>query len=81
MTIVTLKDYQLTIPKEIRNKCHLRNGQKLAIETTTNNVIRIKPIKNYSNDADAKLLELLNNPVHMGKIKYKCRKDIYDDIN
>lgn len=77
-TIIIEKD-RLKFPKTLLKKLHLRNGQKLIVETATDNTIQIKPIK--ENNIEVKLLKLIENPVHMGKIKYRNRKDIYNDIN
>lgn len=79
MNILTLKHFKLELPEEIRKELHLEEGQKVLAETTKDNVILIKPLK--LGPADTKLLELLGKPVHMGKIKYKSRKDIYSDID
>ena len=73
-TIILDKDC-LKFPKNLLKEFHLQNGQKLIIETTPDNAIRIKPVE--GNSADMKLLQFLENPVHMGKIKYKDREEIY----
>ena len=78
MTVVTLKDFRLILPKEVRDKLHLHDGQQLIIETTEANTIQITPLED--NNADKKLWELLNKPVDMGGVKFKDRADIYNDI-
>ncbi len=76
---VTIDKSQLKFPAEVCNKLHLYDGQKLLLETTQDNTIQLKPFE--GNEADRKLLELLNHPFDMGKIKFKDRGDIYDDID
>lgn len=78
MPIVTLKNFGLTLPRKILKKLHLHNGQKLLIQAKDNTIF-IKPCK--LSKTEIKLLNILNKPLHMGKIKYKDRTDIYDDIN
>jgi len=68
MSLTTFSNNRVTIPKNIRKEFHLKNGQKLSVETM-NNTIHLKPIK--TNLADKKLKDLLKHPTDMGKIKFK----------
>lgn len=79
MTIVKLKGFQFTFPKEIRENAHIQKDQKFIVETIPDNVVQIKPV--IENDADDRLLQFLNHPEDMGKVLYRDRNDIYDDIN
>ncbi|MEK9149356.1 MAG: hypothetical protein AAB267_04845 [Candidatus Desantisbacteria bacterium] len=77
--VVTIKNDQLFLPEEVLTEFHLYNGQKLLLEATDDNIIQLKPFK--GNEADRELLRLLEHPFHMGKVKFKDREDIYNDID
>ena len=77
--VLTINKSQLKFPSEVCNKLHLHDGQKLLLETTQDNIIQLKPFE--GNEADRKLWELLEHPFNMGKVTFKDRGDIYDDID
>lgn len=79
MVETTYHENKLYLPKEIREKLGLTDGDVLQIDVVNENAVKISVVR--SSQATAKLLEKLHNPPNLGKVKGKLsREEIYEDI-
>jgi len=70
---------KIYIPREVKERLRLKDGDRLTIEVTDSDEARIKIVEN--DRATQELLELLENPPRMGKIKGRLtRREIYEDV-
>ena len=69
---------KIYIPREVKEKMGLRNGDRVTIEVTNQNEARIKVTER--DEATKRLLESLKSPPSLGKIKGTLtRREIYED--
>jgi len=69
---------KIYIPREVKEKMGLRNGDRITIEVTNHNEARIKVTER--DEATQRLLESLKSPPSLGKIKGTLtRREIYED--
>lgn len=69
---------KLYVPKEVRDALGLTEGDRLRIEVVDRSEARIRIIRRVN--ATKRILDLLNNPPDLGRIKGKLtRKEIYED--
>jgi len=68
---------KIYIPREVKEKMGLRNGDRVTIEVTNQNEARIKVAER--DEAPQRLLETLKSPPSLGKIKGTLtRREIYE---
>jgi len=79
MQVVTIKNNQIPLPKDIVEAIHLKDGKKAIVEIIDQNTIQVRIIT--PNIADQKIRKSLESGYHMGKIKDISREAIYNDIN
>lgn len=67
------------LPREVREKLGLVDGDVLHIEVVNRGVARLIVVR--GSDAGKRVLERLNNPPNLGRLKGKLtREEIYEDI-
>ena len=75
----TYQKDKLYIPREIREKMGLADGDKLEIEVVGRGEARIRVVRRKG--ATERLIEWLDNPPMLGEVKGSLRRrDIYEDI-
>jgi bifunctional DNA-binding transcriptional regulator/antitoxin component of YhaV-PrlF toxin-antitoxin module len=79
MTETTYHKDKVYLPREIRETLGLVNGDVLHIEVIEKSTAKLRVIRRC--DATKRVLEKIDNPPDMGKIKGKLsREEIYEDI-
>lgn len=69
---------KLYLPREVKEKLGLADGDRLRIEVVDEGEARIIVVRRRSTE---RLLEWLDNPPALGKVKGSLRRrDIYEDI-
>ena len=69
---------KIYIPREVKEKMGLRNGDRVTIEITDKNQATIKVAER--DEATQRILESLQQPPSLGKINGTLtRRDIYED--
>lgn len=75
----TYHNDKIYVPREVKDRLRLKDGDRLTIEVTDSDEARIKVVAN--DKATQELLELLENPHRMGKIRGRLtRREIYEDV-
>ncbi len=70
---------KIYIPREVKEKMGLRNGDRLTIEITEKDEALIKVVER--DEATQMLLDILEKPPSMGQVIGKLtRREIYEDI-
>jgi len=73
---ITYHENKLYLPKNVREKLGLVDGDVLHIEVINKGVAKITIVRN----ATSRVSEKLDNPPNLGKLKGKLsRKEIYED--
>jgi len=62
------RKYQITIPKEIREKLKLRIGDKLIIKIENDHIV-LKPLIDKKHDPIEELLNLVKKPIKIDAVK------------
>ena len=79
MAETTYHNDKIYIPREIKEKLGLTDGDRLKIEVVEKGEARLRILS--SDDATKKLLEMLENTPDLGEIKGTLsRREIYKDI-
>lgn len=79
MVETTYYDDKVNLPKEVREKLGLVDGDVLHIEVVERGVAKLKVVRRC--DASKRALEKLDNPPDLGAVKGKLsREEIYEDI-
>jgi len=67
------------LPRKVREKLGLVDGDVLHIEVVNRGVVRLIVVR--GSDAGKRVLERLNNPPNLGRLKGRLtREEIYEDI-
>lgn len=77
MVTTTYHKGKIYVPKEIRTQLKLRDGNKMEVEAVGESELQVR-VRRYKSAREA-LLDLLNNPFDLGKIRSTRRREIYED--
>lgn len=79
MAETTYHKDKMYVPREIKEKLDLADGDKLEIEVVGRGEARIRVVRRKG--ATERLIEWLDNPPMLGEVKGSLRRrDIYEDI-
>lgn len=79
MAETTYHEDKVYLPKDVREKLGLVDGDVLLIEVVNRGVAKISVVRGCN--AGSKVLERLDKPPNLGKLKGKLsREEIYEDI-
>jgi bifunctional DNA-binding transcriptional regulator/antitoxin component of YhaV-PrlF toxin-antitoxin module len=79
MTETTFYEDKVYLPREVRKKLGLVDGDVLHIEVVERGTVKLSVVRRCG--ASKRALEKLDNPPDMGAIKGKLsREEIYEDI-
>jgi len=67
-TVTVSKKYQVTIPREIREKVGLRVGDKVLVRVEGRKII-IEPITSVEGDPVKRMLSLVKKPIDVDAVK------------
>ena len=79
MSIATVKDGQLVLTGELLQQIGLKEGDSVAVEAMDAHTLRLRAAT--LEDADAQLLQLLDDPFDLGVVEPLDRAAIYDEAH
>jgi bifunctional DNA-binding transcriptional regulator/antitoxin component of YhaV-PrlF toxin-antitoxin module len=78
MVETTYYEDKVYLPREIREKLGLVEGDVLRIEVVKKGVAKLSAVRGCS--ATKKAIAKLNDPPNLGKMKKLSREEVYEDI-
>jgi bifunctional DNA-binding transcriptional regulator/antitoxin component of YhaV-PrlF toxin-antitoxin module len=69
---------KIYLPRKVREKLGLVNGDRLLIEVTERGDVKL--IATRAAEASKRILRRLNNPPDMGRLKRVAREQIYENV-